>query len=121
MKKIILAGMLLGGATSLLADYELFVTYTKPQSSIKSVKKTVVFTGGFSDYQKQFKNTVKKYDINGGVVSTFWEMHMDEQFIRVEKIEDAKGNFTLKRTLMVGDKNPSYSVEQANQIMAGGK
>ena len=121
MKKILMAGILLGGSSSLFADYELFVTYTKPLSSIKSVKKTVEFTGKYSDYQKQFNASVKKYDVNGIVVSTFWEMHMDEQFIRVEKIEDAKGNFTLKRTLMVGDKNPSYSVEQANQIMAGGK
>jgi hypothetical protein len=111
----------LGGSSSLFADYELFVTYTKPLSSIKSVKKTVEFTGKYSDYQKQFNASAKKYANNGMIVSTFWEMHMDEQFIRVEKIEDAKGNFTLKRTLMVGDKKPSYSVEQANQIMARGK
>jgi len=46
-----------------------------------------------------------------------WSMLADQQFIRVEKLEDAKGNFTLKRTLLVCNKNPSISVAEANEKM----
>ena len=49
------------------------------------------------------------------------DMQADQHFIRVVKIEDGKGNFTLKKTMLVCDKNPSLSTEQANEIMKKGK
>lgn len=154
MKKLLMAGMLLAGSTALYAECESFTSYTKPLSSIKAVKKTVLFSGDYSDYTKQVGEINSKYAMSaaGGALTglssqattmvgnlggaaaglgiglaagllepAIWSMLADQQFIRVEKIEDAKGNFTLKRTLLVCNKNPSISVAKANEIMKAGK
>lgn len=151
MKKLLMAGMMLAGSSALYADYELFVTYTKPLSSISGAKKTtLLYSGDFKDYQKEFGKMNKYATGNGALTASaatagtiaglgiglasagvglaaglltpvLLDMQDDERFIRVEKIENSKGNFTLKRVLMVGDKHPSYSAEQANQIMKGAK
>ena len=156
MKKMLLAGMILAGNTVLFADYELFVTYTKPLSSIKGAKKsTVLFSGDYKDYQEQFTEMNKQAVSSAGAVTASTAMigglsglgtsasmavaglgvglaaglltpvildaQDDERFIRVIKIENSKGNFTLKRILMVGNKHPHYSIEQANEIMKGAK
>jgi hypothetical protein len=153
MKKILMAGILLGGSSSLFADYELFVTYTKPLSSINVIKQEVLFTGEYSDYTKLVGEINSKYAMSatGGAIAglssqastmasniggaaaglgigiaagllepVIWSALADQQFIRVVKLEDAKGNFTLKRTLLVCNKNPSLSVAQANEKMKKG-
>ena len=151
MKKIFIAGMLTLFSSNLFGSYELFTTYTKPLSSINVVKKTVLFSGTFKNYQSQFESMNKKYSKSStaAVAGTYGaavgisslgasaaglgvgiafavltpvllDMKADQLFIRVEKLEDSKGNITLKRVLMVGDKNPSYSLEQANSFMKRG-
>ena len=156
MKKLLMAGMMLAGSSALYADYELFVTYTKPLSSIKGAKKsTVLFSGDYKDYQEEYAK-MNKYAVStkgeitastamigglsglgtsasmavaglgvglaaGLLTPVILDAQDDERFIRVIKIENSKGNFTLKRILMVGNKHPHYSIEQANEIMKGAK
>ncbi len=137
MKKIILAASLLFGSSTLFADYELFTSYTRPLSSIKVVKSETVFSGSYEDYAKEVgKNTGVTTSIGfltgaasaglaggligGAAVAIAFELSDDEQFIQVIKLSDSKGNYTLKRTLLVSNKHPNLSVAQATNIMKRG-
>ncbi len=138
MKKILLATSLIFASSSLFADYELFTSYTKPISSIKAVKSETIFSGSYEDYAKQVgKNSAITGSlgaltgaasaglagglVGGAAVLIAFELSDDEQFIQVIKISDGKGNYTLKRTLLVSNKNPNLSVSQAINIMKRGK
>jgi len=138
MKKILLVASLLLGSSSLFADYELFTSYTKPLSSIKAIKSETVFSGSYEDYAKEVgKNSAITGSIGvltgaataglaggligGAAVLIAFELSDDEQFIQVIKISDVKGNYILKRTLLVSNKNPNLSVSQAINIMKRGK
>lgn len=138
MKKILLATSLLFASSSLFADYELFTSYTRPLNTIKVVKSEIVFLGSYEDYAKEIgKNTEVVGSlgaltgaasaglagglIGGAVMMLAFELTDDEQFIEVVKISDAKGNYTLKRTLLVSNKHPYLSTEQVKNIMKRGK
>ncbi len=148
MNKLLMAGLLMGGFSYLQADYELFVNYTKPKS-FAVAKTTNLFTGKYSDYQKNLgkfssgqvnPGTTAFAAVSGGMAGlaigagsmgigiaaglltpVILDAQADELFIRVDRLEGANGKFTLKKTFMVGNKNPSYSVQQANEIMKRGK
>ena len=153
MKKFILSCLLFASTLQVNADCESFTSYTKAQSSINTVKRTVLFSGDYSNYLKQMGKLNSEYAMSaaGGALAgvssqattlvsnlggaaaglgiglaagllepTIWSALADQQFIRVEKLEDSKGNFTLKRTLLVCNKNPSLSVAQANEKMKEG-
>ncbi len=138
MKKILLATSLIFASSSLFADYELFTSYTKPLSSIKSVKSEIIYSGTYENYAKEVgKGTGATTAlgmatgavsaglagglIGGAFVAIAFELSDDEQFIQVTKFSDSQGNYTLKRTLLVSNKHPNLSVEQAINIMKRGK
>ena len=136
MKKTLITSMLFL-TSSLMADYELFTGYTKPLNSIKAVKSEVVFEGDYEDYVKELGKHRKigtgwgamigaaSAGAMGAGIGVFAvalsSLNDDQKFARVVKISDAKGNFTLKTVYMIGDKNPSYSLEEAKAIMQGAK
>ncbi len=152
MKKHILLFLLFALTVQVNADCESFTNYTKAKNSISISKRTILFSGYYSDYIKQMGEINSKYAMSaaGGALAgvssqvptlmsglggaaaglgigvaagllepAIWGALADQQFIRVEKLEDAKGNFTLKRTLLVCNKNPSISAAQANEKMKG--
>ncbi len=141
MKKMFLfvAAVFAMTTTSLMAKYELFTSYTKPLNKMgKIVKSEIVFSGEYEDYQKTLANN-RKIGAGWGAMTGAMSAGMagagvgvllvavttavtaDEQFIQITKLTDHKGNSTLKAVMMMSNKYPSYSVEEANKIMQGAK
>lgn len=107
-----------------------YTDYTKQMGEINSKYATSAAGGALAGVTSQVPTLMNSLGgaaaglgigvATGLLEPAIWGMLADQQFIRVEKMEDSKGNFTLKRTLLVCDKNPSISVLQANSKMQGG-
>jgi len=120
------------------ADYELFESQTKEIGEV--VKTEEVYFGsykGFGDklaegtktgLQKAlFAGITNGIDAGGinliiGFLDPFvMSLYADQNYLKVMKITDKDGDIAFKKTMLIGDKHPSYSDEEIRDLMNKGE
>jgi len=116
------------------ADYELFQTQTQEIGT--AVKTEEIFFGEYTDFSKKLKEGAK-----GGLTKALFEgisnnlesagiglfiglldpfvmsLHADQNYLKVLKLTDKDGKIAFIKTMLIGDKNPSYSDEEIRNLM----
>lgn len=119
---------------SVKADYEVFKSQTKEIGEV--VKSEEVYFGSYKGFKDKLAEGVEGglskalfagisngIDAGGinlvvGLLDPFvMSLHADQNYLKVIKIIDREGNIAFKKTMLVGDKNPSYSDEEIREIM----
>lgn len=132
MKKLMIILMLV--TMSVKADYEVFKSQTKEIGEV--VKSEEVYFGSYKGFKDKLAEGVEGglskalfagisngIDAGGinlvvGLLDPFvMSLHADQNYLKVIKIIDREGNIAFKKTMLVGDKNPSYSDEEIREIM----
>ena len=120
------------------ADYELFKSQTKEIGEV--VKTEEVYFGsykGFGDklaegsktgLQKALfagiKNGIDAGGINliiGFLDPFVMSLYADQNYLKVLKVTDKNGDIAFKKTMLIGDKHPSYSDEEIRDLMKKGE
>jgi len=104
MKRILLALSIF--ATLANADYELFQSQTQEIG-------TPIKTEGIS-------NNLESAGIGLfiGLLDPFvMSLHADQNYLKVLKLTDKDGKIAFIKTMLIGDKNPSYSDEEIRNLM----
>lgn len=117
------------------ADYEIFKSQTKDLRNI--VKTEEVYFGEYNGFAKKIKEGSKgafyqglfggiKNGLSGGGVGLIIGFldpfvlgsKMDQKYLKVERVEDAKGNVAFKKIMFIGAKGgKEYSEEEIKKIM----
>jgi hypothetical protein len=136
MKKTLLILSIL--ATLANADYELFQSQTQEIGT--PVKTEEVFFGEYSDFAKKLKegakdgltkalflgltSTIESAGIGLviGVLDPFvMGLQADQNYLKVVKTTDKDGKISFVKTMLIGDKNPSYSDDEIRNLMIKGE
>jgi len=132
MKRILF--VLMFYVVGVYADYELFKSQTKEIGEV--VKSKEVYFGSYKGFKDKlaegvgggltkalFAGISNGLDAGGinlvtGLLDPFiMSLHADQNYLKVIKITDKNGDIAFKKTMLIGDKNPSYSDEEIREIM----
>lgn len=119
------------------ADYEIFKSQTQEIGEVAKTEE--VFFGEYKDFADKLAEGAKGglgqallggikggVDMAGlgliiGVLDPFiMGLYADQNYLKVVKLTDKDGKVAFVKTMLVGDKNPSYSEQEIHDLMNKG-
>lgn len=120
------------------ADYELFMSQTKEIGEI--VKSEEVYFGSYKGFKDKLAEGSKtglqkalfagiKNGLDAGGINLIigfldpfvMSLYADQNYLKIVKITDKNGDVAFKKTMLIGDKHPSYSDEEIREFMKKGE